>query len=110
MLDIADNLERALSAVPQDKVASSTEPGLKVLLEGVEMTEKSLQKVFAKFGIVKYGAVGDVFDPALHEALFRITDPTKEAGKIGNVLKTGYKLNDRVIRAAEVGTIVHPEQ
>jgi molecular chaperone GrpE len=45
----------------------------------------------------------------LHDALFRITDPSREAGKIGQLLKAGYKLNDRVIRAAEVGTICHPE-
>lgn len=44
------------------------------------MTEKSLQKSFSQHGVIKYGAVGDVFDPALHDALFALPDPTKTSG------------------------------
>lgn len=110
MLEVADNLERALQAVPAEKKTSTEDAVFKSLIEGIEMTEKNLVKTFSKFGVKKFGAVGDSFDPDLHEALFRIPDPTKEAGKIGQVLKTGYKLHDRVIRAAEVGTIVSPDE
>lgn len=110
MLEVADNLERALHAVPQERKKSAEDKVLKSLVEGIEMTEKDLQKTFLKFGVHKFGKVGDSFDPTLHEALFRIPDATKEAGKIGQVLKTGYKLHDRVIRAAEVGTIFSPDE
>jgi len=109
MLDVADNLERALQAVPVER-RNSDDIVLKSLVEGIQMTEKNLQKTFTKFGVYKFGQVGDNFDPQLHEALFRIPDSTQEAGKIGQVLKPGYKLHDRVIRAAEVGTIVKPEE
>lgn len=49
------------------------------------MTEKSLQKSFSQHGVIKYGAVGDVFDPALHDALFALPDPTKTSGLFSNL-------------------------
>jgi molecular chaperone GrpE len=69
------------------------------------MTDKNLQKTFKQFGIVKYGAIDDIFDPTLHDALFQVpvTDESKPYGTIGQVLKYGYKLKDRVLRPAEVG-------
>jgi molecular chaperone GrpE len=79
------------------------------LVLGIEMTDKNLQKVFGQFGVKKFGAVGEPFDPTLHDALFQIPDASRPAGSIGQILKHGYKLKDRVIRAAQVGTIVKPE-
>lgn len=107
LLDVADNLERALSAAASESV--DDKKAFKVLVEGVDMTNNQLKKVFESHGVVKYGEVGDQFDPSLHDALFNIPDTSKPSGTIGQVLKAGYKLNDRVIRAAEVGTITHPE-
>lgn len=107
LLDVADNLERALSAVPEDK-RKGTDPILNSLVEGIDMTEKNLQKVFSQFNITKYGSIGDKFDPSLHDALFQVPDATKESGLVSAVLKTGYKLKDRVIRAAQVGTTGNP--
>ena len=46
------------------------------------MTEKSLQKSFSQHGVIKYGAVGDVFDPALHDAIFALPDATKTSGNL----------------------------
>ncbi len=110
MLDISDNLERALDVVSPEHHNTSKDPTLKALVEGIQMTEKSLQKVFGQFGVVKYGAINDVFDPSLHDALFQLpAEENKPAGTIGQVLKTGYKLKDRVIRAAEVGTRVNSD-
>ena len=110
MLDVADNLERAMSTVPANKRdgSSTVDPSFKVLVDGLELTEKELQKTFVSFGVVKFGAIGDAFDPAFHEALFQIPDPKREAGKIGQVLKSGYKLKGRVLRAAQVGTVIKP--
>mmetsp|Transcript_3161 Transcript_3161/g.4898 ORF Transcript_3161/g.4898 Transcript_3161/m.4898 type:complete len:234 (+) Transcript_3161:116-817(+) len=106
LLDVADNLERALQAASAEKQGENKP--FDMLVEGVTMTHNQLKKVFESHGVVKYGEVGEQFDPTLHDALFQIPDPEKPEGTIGQVLKAGYKLNDRVIRAAEVGTIKQP--
>ena len=79
---------------------------LKNLLEGVDATNRGLLKAFAQFGIVKYGLVGEKFDPTLHDALFQVPDDSKEPGSIAQILQHGYKLKDRVLRAAQVGTAI----
>jgi molecular chaperone GrpE len=103
LLEVADDLERALAAVPEEQRA---DPSVKTLYEGVQMTDKLLHKVFTQFGVVKYAEVGDKFDPNLHDALFNMpaAEPEK-AGTVGSIVKKGYKLKDRVIRAAQVGAI-----
>ena len=107
MLDVADDLERAMSVVSEEQ-RNAGDSTLKALVEGIEMTDKNLHKIFKKFGVEQYGAAGQEFDPNLHDALFQIPDASKPAGTIGQVVKTGYKLNDRVIRAAQVGAYVAP--
>jgi molecular chaperone GrpE len=108
LLDVADNLSRAIDSVPleaREKKDNQTSELLATLVQGVEMTDSQLQKVFGANKITKYGSPGDKFDPHLHDALFEYEDAGKEAGSVGQVLKTGYKLNDRVIRPAQVGTV-----
>ena len=56
----------------------------------------------------RYGAVGEKFDPNLHDALFQMVNEELEVGDVGAVLKCGYSLNDRVIRPAQVGAIKAP--
>lgn len=116
MLEIGDNLERALEAVPK-QVKEDLKAGkgealsaqlAKELVVGIEMTEKGLQKTFNSFGVVRFGALGDAFDPALHDALFQAPSPDKTNNTISAVLKTGYKLKDRVIRPAQVGVVANP--
>ncbi|XP_024021201.1 grpE protein homolog 2, mitochondrial isoform X3 [Morus notabilis] len=110
LLDVADNLERASSVVKEsfakiDKSKDSSEatPLLKSLLEGVEMTEKQLSKVFKKYGMEKYDPTNEPFDPHRHNAAFELPDASKPPGTVAIVLKPGYVLYDRVIRPAEVG-------
>jgi molecular chaperone GrpE len=55
--------------------------------------------------LVRFGEVGEVFDPNLHEALYEYPDATKTAGTVGQVMKPGFLLNQRVLRPAEVGVI-----
>lgn len=111
LLDVADNLERALDAAAKSDIAKSedcaTTKAFHNLVQGVEMTQNQLNKVFSQHGVVKFGAVADVFNPEIHDALFKMPDPNQVDGTVGAVLKSGYRLNDRVIRAAEVGTIVN---
>ena len=119
MLDVADNFERALGAIPASKLeelvpedkskmqALDSEDAvlLRSLLEGIIATEKGMMKGLSSFGVKRYGEVGEEFNPELHDALFNIEDPDKEAGTIGQVLKTGFMLKERVLRAAQVGTV-----
>ena len=106
LLDTSDNLTRAMDAVPETyRSDKEKHPVLATLYEGIQMIDDGLTKAFNKNGLKKYASVGDKFDPNLHDALFEYPDPNMEAGSIGQVMKPGFKLNDRVIRPAEVGVI-----
>ena len=71
----------------------------------VQMTEKTLYKAFESNGLKRLWPLDEKFDPNLHDALFEMPDPNKEAGTVGHVASAGYMLHDRVIRAAGVGVI-----
>ncbi|MCO5562189.1 hypothetical protein L7F22_015815 [Adiantum nelumboides] len=115
LLDIADNLGRALTTIPanvrKELLTDQSETGkqLRTLVEGLIMTERELMKVLKKFGVEKFEPVGQQFDPNSHLALFELADPSKEAGTIAMVAKVGYMLHDRVLRPAEVGVVKSPE-
>ena len=110
LLEVADNIDRALESVKKEELNALPEQfkSIKTFYQGIEMTNQTFLKVFEQFKITPYGAVNDKFDPSLHDALFSQPDPSKENGAIASVLKKGYKLNDRVIRAAQVGTVSNP--
>ena len=107
LLDVADNLERALEATGSlDEIDAEAQPQLHTLLQGVQMTEAQLHKAFGENKLVKFGAVGDEFDADLHEAMFEAPASDDAApGSIAHVVKGGFKLNGRVIRWAQVGTV-----
>jgi molecular chaperone GrpE len=106
MLDTSDNLTRALDAVPEEyRDDKENHSVLATLFEGIKMTDDGLTKAFAKNGLQKFGEVGEKFDPNLHDALFEYPDENMEAGSIGQVMKVGFSLKNRVIRPAEVGVI-----
>jgi molecular chaperone GrpE len=100
LLAVADNLRRAMEAVPgflQEDTQS------KAFVDGVEMTEKALLGIFEKFGIKQVEAMGQRFDPNLHQAMFELEDITKPVGTVVQVMQGGYTLNDRLLRPALVG-------
>lgn len=106
LLSVSDNLQRATSAVTEDQLAEM--PILASFYEGVVMTEKSLHGVFENNGIVIIPALGESFDPNVHEGLFEYEDPERDPGTVGQVIQEGWTLNDRVIRPAKVGTVKAP--
>jgi molecular chaperone GrpE len=115
LLEVSDNLQRALDAVPQEALNDGDDDdnnnsnNLKTLYEGVEMTNDGLTKAFQSNGIVAYcQEPGDVFDPNKHQALMEYLDLSKEPGTVGQVIKAGFTLNDRVLRPAEVGVVKKP--
>lgn len=105
LLDVADNLALATASVSEEDLSKAENVQTKTLMEGVRMTEATMKKTFGQFGLKKYGEKGDKFDPNLHDALFQLVNDDLETGTIGQVLKPGYMLNDRVVRPAQVGTV-----
>lgn len=103
MLDIADNLRRALEAVPSDLLES--EPRLKNLVNGIEATERTLLRAFEKHGITRIEPKEEIFNPNFHEVMFEAPMPGKPAGTIIQVMETGYMLHDRLLRPARVGVV-----
>src|SRR5258708_122643 len=101
ILDIADNLQRALDAVPAEAKAAA-DPGLKGLIEGVELTERSLLNTLEKNGVRKFDPSGEKFDPNFQQAMYEVPDPSVPAGTVVQVVQAGYMIGDRVLRPALV--------
>ena len=101
LLDVADNLRRALDAMPDDLI--QTEPRLKNLIEGIEGTERAMLHSFEKHGIEKLEPMDEPFDPNFHEVMFEAPAEGKPAGIIMQVIEPGYILNGRILRPARVG-------
>lgn len=102
LTSVADNLRRALGSVPDS--ARAEHDGLKTLLEGVELTERSLLSAFEKAGITRIEPKpGDKADPHRHEVMFEVPGTGQPAGAIVQVVQTGYAIQDRLLRAAQVG-------
>jgi molecular chaperone GrpE len=102
MLGVADNMRRALDAIPADARANA-EAGMKALVEGVELTERELQKALDKNGVRQFTPLGEKFDPNVHQAMFEVPDPSVPAGSIVQVMQPGYMIGERVLRPALVG-------
>jgi molecular chaperone GrpE len=102
VLSIADNMRRALDAVDA-KTRERADAGVKALLDGVELTERELQKMLEKHGIKKFEPLGEKFDPNLHQAMFEVPDPAVPPGMVAQVVQPGYKIGERVLRPALVG-------
>lgn len=102
VLDIADNLQRALDAVPAEARAAA-DPGLISLIEGVELTERSLLNALEKHGVKKFDPLGQKFDPNFQQAMFEVPDPSVPAGTVVQVMQAGYTIGERVLRPALVG-------
>ena len=97
LLTVADNLHRALTSVD-----NKNKDQCKALLDGVEMTQKELTKVFHKFGIKKIDSLDKIFDPNYEQVVQEIEDPSKPAGTVVAELQSAYLINDRILREAMV--------
>jgi len=106
MLEVVDVLDRAVEEfkkLPESEIEAH--PAVKQIFTGVKLTESVLTHNLSRSGVERMElAVGDKFDPNKHEALFNApaTDKVPE-GHVTNVIKSGYMLKERVLRAAQVG-------
>lgn len=107
ILSVADNLSRALAAMPANAKAESE--ALAKLAEGVEMVERELAQTLAKNKVEVFGAPGDVFDHNKYQAVFEVETAEVPVGSVAQVMQRGYMLHDRLLRPAMVGVAKTPE-
>ena len=101
ILGVADNMHRAMAALDEELRAKADEP-TKVLLEGVELTERELMNVLEKHGVKRIEPLGQKFDPNRHQAMYEIEDASVPAGTVVQVMQAGYLIGDRMLRPALV--------
>lgn len=108
LLSVADDLGRALSAVPEE-----TRPGLdeatRSLIAGVEVTERALINAFSRHGIRRIQTIGQKFDPNMHQAMFEIPSSENEPGTVVEEVQAGYAIGERCLRPALVGVSRRPD-
>ena len=101
ILPVADNLARALAAVPKEALAN--DEALKNLVEGIAATERQLQSALERHNIKRIDPEGEKFDSHRHQAMFEVPGTDKPGGSVVQVLQAGYILHDRLLRPALVG-------
>ncbi|WP_243374970.1 nucleotide exchange factor GrpE [Microvirga solisilvae] len=102
MLNVADNVRRAIESVPEEAKASA-EGAFKGLIDGIDLTERDLLKTLERHGVKKLDPEGQKFDPNVHQAMFEVPNPDVPNGTVVQVVQSGYVIGDRVLRPALVG-------
>ena len=102
MLTATDSLSRALLVLPAEARDTADGP-MKSLIDGIELTEREMQRLLATHGVKPIEAEGQKFDPHRHQAMFEVPDPSRPEGTVVQVVQTGYSIGDRVLRPAMVG-------
>lgn len=102
MLAVSDNLRRAIEAVPESERESGDE-SFKALLDGVEMTERSMLSALERHGVRKIEPEGQKFDPNFHQAMFEVPNTEVPNNTVVQVVQAGYVIGERVLRPAMVG-------
>jgi len=101
LLGVADNMRRALDAIGTS-ARETVDPGMRGLIDGVELTERELINVLEKHGVKKLDPQGTKFDPHRHQAMVEVPDSSVPAGTVVQVVQPGYTIGERVLRPALV--------
>ncbi|KAK4991347.1 GrpE, mitochondrial [Elasticomyces elasticus] len=106
LIDSVDNLDRALTTVPKDKLVPENQH-LVTLHDGLKMTENILMQTLKKHGLERFdpAEANETFNPNHHEATFQTPQPDKQDGTVFFTQSKGFLLNGRVLRAAKVGVV-----
>ena len=96
LLPVLDSLDRALEVADKDNDAMAA------MVEGIELTRKSMLDVVAKFGVQVVADIDVPMDPNVHQAIAMVESDDVAAGNVLMVMQKGYTLNGRTIRAAMV--------
>ena len=106
ILSVADNLTRAIEAVPEDLREDSKFKGL---VAGIQATQREMEKAFAQHGISRIAALGLPLDPNQHQAMMEIPTDDAEPGTIVQEMQAGYMIRDRLLRPSMVGVAKSPD-
>ena len=106
VLSVADNLARAIEAVPAELREDDKFRGL---VAGIEATQRELEKTFAQNGISRIAAMGLPLDPNQHQAMLEIPSNEAEPGTIVQEMQAGYMIRDRLLRPSMVGVAKKPD-
>ncbi|HYZ48792.1 MAG TPA: nucleotide exchange factor GrpE [Sphingomonas sp.] len=107
MLSVADNLERALQAIPAEL---REDEKFKALVAGLDATGRELAGVFERNGITRISALGEKLDPNRHQAMLEMPTADAEPGTIIQEMQPGYMIRDRLLRPALVGVAKAAEE
>ena len=102
MLAASDSLSRALMVVSTE-ARENADDATKALINGMELTEREMQRLLQKHGVTPIEAEGQKFDPHRHQAMFEVPDQSQPEGTVVQVVQQGYAIGDRVLRPAMVG-------
>ena len=98
ILPVIDNFERGLQAVPEEEKDAP-------FVKGVELVYKQMLTAFDEIGVKPIEAVGEVFDPNLHNAVMAVDDDSLESGTISEELQKGYMYKESVVRHSMVKVV-----
>ncbi len=98
ILPVVDNFERGLSAVPQEQRSDA-------FVEGMDKTYKQMMTVFEELGVTPIEAIGQEFDPQLHNAVMQVESEEYESGIVAQELQKGYMYRDSVVRHSMVAVV-----
>jgi molecular chaperone GrpE len=101
MLGIADNFARALAACPA-AVREAADPQIKAVLDGIEATDRVLISTLEQHGVKLIDTSDGKFDPNFHQAIAEVPGNGKPPGSIVDVVQTGYRIGDRLLRPSMV--------
>ncbi|MBU4484617.1 nucleotide exchange factor GrpE [bacterium] len=105
LISILDDLDRVLDHCPHEAI-----PEVKSFVEGVELINKQFRTTLGKFGLSEINALGEKFDPNLHEGISTLPSDEYPADAVMAVHRKGYKLNDRLLRASMVSVSQGPDE
>lgn len=100
VLNVGDNFQRALTAVPAG--AAENDTALKALVDGVVMTEREFMNVLERHGVKRIEAENAIFNPHLHQAVMEVPKPDVPAGTVVQVFQAGFTIGDRTLRPSMV--------
>ena len=101
LMSVADNLRRALGAMPPE--AREKNPELVNIHTGVAAIERDLHRIFESNGIKRVDPLNQKFDANLHEVMFEVAETGQPAGTVVQVIDPGYTIHERLLRPARVG-------
>lgn len=101
MLSVADNLTRALEAVPEE--AKTADKSVMTLVEGVELTQRTMLQALEKYNVKKISPLNEKFDPNMHQAMFEIPNTEIPNNTVLQVVQDGFAIGNRCLRPAMVG-------